>query len=132
MGRLVTRESEIGAAHRLEGPDWKRPSVVPCRGQRDGETLEPAQRHLGEQCVGVAEMPVWRRRAYAGQARCLGDGEAGMALCRDQRQRGFHQRLAQIAVVVTATLKPALGRPAHVTTFYIPGARTPAPVALGH
>ena len=84
IGGLVAGEGEIGAADRLEGAQRIRAAVVPGRGQRGGEALEAAQGDLGQQRLGVAEMAVGRGRADAGQARRLGDGEAGRALFRDQ------------------------------------------------
>ena len=47
-------------------------------------------------------MPIGRGRADAGPARGFGEGEAGRALLGDQFQRGAHQRLLQIAVVIAA------------------------------
>src|SRR5437764_11968612 len=59
-------------------------------------------------------MAVGRRRADPGPARRLGKGKAGRALARDQIERRFDQRLAQIAVVIAAALSRSLFRPPHV------------------
>src|SRR5213593_870461 len=66
-------------------------------------------------------MAVGCRRADAGPARRVGEGEAGRALLRDQIERGADQRLAQIAVVIAAppAVVVALPGPAHVKGFYI-------------
>ena len=81
VGGLVAGEREIGAADRLEGTQRIGAAVVPGGGQRGGEAVEAAQGDLGQQRLGVAEMAVGRGGADAGQARRLGDGEAGGALC---------------------------------------------------
>ena len=77
-------------------------AVVPGARQRRLELLEAAQRDARHQLVAVAEMPIGRRRADAGQARRLGEGEAGRALLGDQLQRRVDQRLVQIAVMIAA------------------------------
>ena len=75
VGRFVAREREVGAAECLESRQCVGPAVVPCGGKRGRETLEAAQRHLGQQRLGVAEMTIRRAGADAGQPRRFGDGE---------------------------------------------------------
>jgi hypothetical protein len=123
--RLIPCERQIGATQCLERAEHIRPTTVPGRGERHGEPLEPTQRHLGQQCLGVAEMPVRRTRTDPRQPRRFGDREARGTLFGDQRQRRLDQRLAQVAVVIAAPLETATG-PAHVREFYIAWQRTPA------
>ena len=95
------------------------PAVVPGARQRRFELLEAAPRDIGQQLVAVAEMAVGRRRADAGPARGLGEGEARRALLGDQFQRRADQRLLEIAVVVAArTRRAAVFGPAHVKSLH--------------
>src|SRR5262245_20966107 len=66
-------------------------------------------------------MAVGCRRADAGPARSLREGEAGRALLGDQFKGGAQQRLLEIAVVVAAVPGPpaTLPGPAHVKSLYI-------------
>ena len=67
IGGLAAGEVEIGPAETLEGGEGIGHAVVPGARQRRLELFEAAQRNFGEQLVAVAEMPVGRRRADAGQ-----------------------------------------------------------------
>ena len=79
---------------------------------------------LGQQFVAVAKMPVGRRRADAGHARGIGEGEPGRALLRDQVERRLQQRLLQIAVVIAALGAALVLAPAHVKRLlHEPGAK---------
>src|SRR5271169_187509 len=67
-------------------------------------------------------MPIGRRRADSGEARGLGEGEAGRTLLGDQLQRGADQRLAQIAVMIAARFIALAGlvlAPTHVKDAYM-------------
>ena len=79
-------------------PAHRRPGAL----QRNGEFLETAPRHVGDEFVAIAEMPVRRGRADAGEARGFGERKTGRAFLGDQLQRGADQRLFQIAVVIAA------------------------------
>ena len=103
-GRLGAGEFEIGLAEPVQRNERIGAAFVPSPRQRRLELLEAAQRHTRHQLVTVAEMPIGRRRADAGKARGLGEGEARRALLGDQLQRGADQRLAQIAVMIAARL----------------------------
>src|SRR6185437_2734782 len=84
-----------------------------------------------EQILGVAEMTVGRGRTDTGEPRGLGDGEAGGPLLGNQMERRIEQRLAQIAVMVTAPLiVAAWSRPAHVNVFYISWSANPLSISL--
>jgi len=79
----------------------------------------------GQKRLGVAEVAIGCTGTDPGETRRLGDGEAGGALFRDQCGSGFNQRLAQVAMVIAASLEAALPRPTHVREFYITeGGRT--------
>ena len=115
VGRLASGESQIGAAQSLEGRERMRPTTVPSLGQRRFELAEPAQRHTGEQFIAVAKMPVGRGRTDAGGASRLRKGEATGPLLGDEVERGPHQGLLEVAVVIAA--RRCL--PAHVNNLYM-------------
>ena len=77
--RLGAGEFEIGLAEPVQRGESVGAAVVPGPRQRRLELLEAAQRHTRHQFVAVAEMPIGRRRADAGEARRLGESEAGRA-----------------------------------------------------
>src|SRR5262249_10253187 len=112
--RLLAGEGEIGLTDALERGEGIRTAVVPGAGQRRRELLEAALGDGGQQLVAVAKVPVWRRRADAGHARGVGEGEAGRALLPNQVERRLQQRLFQIAVMVAALGAALFLAPAHV------------------
>ena len=100
---------------RLQG---RRVAAVPGRVEIGGEALEAKARDLAHQLLAVAEVPVGRGRADTGQARGLGDGEAGWPLLADQAQRRLDQRFAQVSVMISAASRAAWLK-AHVMKVYI-------------
>ena len=54
----------------------------------------------------VAEMPIGRGRTDSNQSGDFREGKTGGAAFSDQIQRGFQQRLAQIAVVIALASAP--------------------------
>src|SRR5262249_46448351 len=78
---------------------------------------EAAPRDVRHQLVAIAEVPIRRRRADAGPARGFSKGEARGPFFGDQFERGTHQGLLQIAVVIPALAAAAL--PVHVKSIYI-------------
>src|SRR6478735_5824270 len=91
------------------------PTVIPRFGQRGLELAEPAQGHTGEQLVAIAKMPIGRGRTDARRARRLRKGKAARPLFGDQVERGPHQGLLEIAVMIAAWRC----LPAHVNGLYI-------------
>src|SRR5262249_37571606 len=115
-------EGEIGAADLLEGGHGIGLAVVPGAAELRLEQLEAPPRHVGHQRIAIAEVAIGGSRAYAGGARGLGEGEAGGALGGAEVEGGADQRLAQIAVVIAATLLVAVAAiplPAHVNSSYM-------------
>src|SRR5262245_26731311 len=113
IGRLITRETKVGAAKALEGRRRARPPVVPGGSEALGETLKALARHVRHQGITVAEMAIGRRRADAGLPGRLGKCEAGGTFLRNEVESGADQRLAQVAVVVAAPSAAAVSGPAH-------------------
>ena len=74
--RLGAGEFEIGLAEPIQRSERVGASAVPGARQRRLELLEAAQRHARHQLVAVAEMPIGRRRADAGEARGLRESES--------------------------------------------------------
>ena len=120
--RLLAGEGEIGTAEILEGRERRRYAVVPRHVELGGEALEAVAGKLGEQRLAIAEMPVWRGGANAGEPRRLGQAEAGRPVLLDQLARRLEQDLLKIAVVIGARPVPALIVGAHVRGFYMKGA----------
>src|SRR5438477_6632193 len=107
-------EGEVGAADILERDKGVRPALFPGAVEAFLEQFEAAARHIGEQCLAVAKMPVGSRRADPGRARRIGEGEPRRPFLGNQVERGADQRLAQIAVVIAATPGGLIvSRPAH-------------------
>src|SRR5277367_1254271 len=119
---LGAGEFEIGLAELVQRGERVGTALVPRPRQRRLELLEAAQRHVRQQLLAVAEMPIGRRRADPGEARGLGESEAGRALLGDQFQGGADQRLAQIAVMIAARFVALAGfvlAPTHVKDAYM-------------
>ena len=93
---------------------------------------KPRRATLGQELVAVAEMPIGRGRTDARPARGFCEGEPGRPLLGDQLERGAHQRLFQIAVMVAARAAfPFVTSPAHVNSIYIVASESSiAPTAL--
>ena len=88
------------------------------RPQRSLKLLEAAPRHIDQQLVAVAIMPVRRGRADTSRTRRLRKGETRRSLAGDQVQRRADQRFLEIAVVIAA--RPVIvPRPAHVNGLYM-------------
>src|SRR6266446_1115223 len=121
IGRFGAGELEIGAAHALEGREGIRLAVIPRPRQRRFEQRKAPQRHTGYEFVAVAEMPVGRCRADAGESCRLRKGEPGRPLAGDQVERRADQRLLEIAVMVAARRRPLVAIPRHVKRVYIAG-----------
>jgi hypothetical protein len=122
VGRgIVAREFQIGLAEPFERGRRVGTSVVPGGRQQCLELLKTALGDAREEFVPVAEVTVRRRRADAGRARGLGEGEAGRSFLGDQVERCLQQRLFQVAVVVSAFAAAAIpiSAPAHVKGYYI-------------
>ena len=113
IGGLAAREGEVGLAQPVEGCTRIGPALVPGGRKLLLEALEAAPRHVGHQGVAVAEMAVGRRRADAGVARGLGEGETCGPFLADQVEGGLDQGLPQVAVMVAAPPAAAVPVPAH-------------------
>src|ERR1700722_19442902 len=121
-GRLSASEFEIGLAEPIQRDEGVGAPGIPGARQGGLELLEAAQRHTRHQLVAVAEMPIGRRRADPGKAGGFGESEAGCPLGRDQLERCADQRLAQVAVMITARrigLAGLVFPPTHVKSPYI-------------
>ena len=70
---------------RVLRPDSVRPMITPL--SQKLELLEATQRHIGEQFVAIAEMPVRSGRTDAGKARRIGERKAGRAFFCNQVER---------------------------------------------
>jgi hypothetical protein len=68
--------------------------------------LEATPGNVAEQLLAVAEVPVARGGADAGEPGRVGEGEAARPLVADQSQRGPDQRLPQIAAMIFAGARP--------------------------
>ena len=104
---LLAGEGEIGAAEILEGRERRRDAVVPRKIQPRGKALEAVAGELGKERIAVAEMPVRRGGAYAGEPCRLGEAEAGRSILLDQLAGRLEQDLFQIAVMIGARPSPA-------------------------
>src|SRR5262249_15144874 len=81
---------------------------------------EAAPRHVDQQFVTVAKMPVRRGRTHSRPSRSFRESKASRSFLGDQLQRRADQGLFQIAVVVAArTRTAALPGPAHVNGIYM-------------
>ena len=131
IGRLVLGELQIGLADAVECREHVGTAAVPGRRKHGLELIKAAPRHVGQQLVAVAKMPVGRRRADPRPARRFREGKAGRTLLRDQFQRGADQGLLEIAVVIAAgTRTSALPGPAHVKGLYMTRAGASNPSLL--
>src|SRR5262252_10066183 len=119
IGWLGAGELEISATQALEGRENVRPAIIPGPRQRRFEQGKAPQRHVGQQFIAVAEMPVRRSRADASKSRRLCKGEPGGPLAGDQIERCTDQRLLQVTVVVTAGRGTVVLIPCHVKGIYI-------------
>jgi hypothetical protein len=80
------------------------------------------QGDVSHQFVAVAKVAIGRRRADSGLARGFGECGSGRPLGRDQFQRRADQRLAQVAVVISARFVPPaifVAAPVCVTDIYM-------------
>jgi hypothetical protein len=104
------------------------PSAVDERAERFGPAIVPGLHEISlklpkstasdfrQEDSAVAEMPIGRGRTDSNQSGDFREGKAGGAAFSDQIQRGFKQRLAQIAVVIALASAPmALFTPDHRT-----------------
>ena len=64
-------------------------------------------------------MPVGGGSTNTHGAGCIGKGEAGRSLFRDQIEGCLDQCLAKIAMMVASSSARPVSRPAHVNGFYI-------------
>src|SRR6516164_4556455 len=119
IGRLVTGEGEISPADIFESSEGVRTAVVPGAVEMRSKQLEPAPRDVGDQRVAVTEMAIGGGGADPGPARGIGKGKPCRALFCNQVEGGLDQRLAQIAVVISAPPARPLFRPPHVNIVYI-------------
>src|SRR5262245_34018580 len=113
VGWLLARETEVGVPQAIERGQRARAAVVPGGGEALSETLEALACHVRHQGIAVAEMAIGRRRADAGLPGCLGEGEAGGTLLRNEVEGGADQRLTQVAVMIAAPPAAAVSGPAH-------------------
>src|SRR5713101_8369597 len=67
IGRFGASELQIGAAHAFEGREGIRLAVIPGARQCRFEQRKAPQRHIGQQFVAVAEMPVSAARLTAAE-----------------------------------------------------------------
>src|SRR5262245_21091237 len=110
---LLARETEVGVPQAIERGQRARAAVVPGGGEALSEALEALACHVRHQGIAVAEMAIGRRRADAGLPGCLGEGEAGGTLLRNEVEGGADQRLTQVAVMIAAPPAAAVSGPAH-------------------
>src|SRR5438067_165380 len=111
---FFAREGEVGAADILERDKGVGPPLVPGAVEAFLEQFEAAARHIGEQCLAVAKIPVGSPRADPCRARRIAEGERRRPFLGKQVGRGADQRLAQIAVVIAAPPgRLIVSRPAH-------------------
>src|SRR5262249_52864211 len=103
-------------------------AVVPGTRQRLGELVEAAPRHVDQEIVAVAEMPVRRGRTDARPARGLGEREPGRPLAGDQVERRLDQRLLEVPVMVAA--RTLVIPPAHVKDIYMSRGRASPIIAV--
>jgi hypothetical protein len=110
----------MGFADPVKCREYIRTTAAPCTCQRSLELLEAAPRHVGQELVAVAEMPIGCGGAYSGPAGGLGKGNAGESFLRNQCQRGPNQGLFEIAMVIPAgARRSALSGPVHVKSLYM-------------
>ena len=118
--RLVAREGEMRPPDVLEGGKRRGAAAVPGFFELGAEALESLPRHVGDEPLPVAVMPIGRGRTHAGGARGFREGEAGQAALGDQVERCPDQRLAQIAVMIAAPARRRpVSRPNHVRISYM-------------
>jgi hypothetical protein len=118
VGWLAICEPKIGFAESVESCEGIWTAAVPGAFKRNRELIEAAPRHIDQQFVAVAKMPVGRRRTHSRPASSFREGEAGRSLLRDQFQRRADQGLFQIAMVIAAGAS-AMPGPAHVKSVYM-------------
>src|SRR5262249_62163111 len=102
VGRAAPGEMEIGFAHAAEGREGIWTAAVPSTCQRKLESIEAAPRHIDQQFVAVAKMPVRRGRTYPCPSCGFREGKPGGSLLRGQIKPRADQGLFQIAIVIAA------------------------------
>src|ERR1700687_2082414 len=120
------------AADVLEGGERRGAPAVPGPLEFGAEALESLPRHVGDEPLAVAIMPIGRGRAHAGGARGFRERKPGQAALGDQVERRPDQRLAQVAVMIAAPARRRpVSRPDHVRISYMnrgAGGRRLAPI----
>src|SRR5262249_18399435 len=118
--RLVAREGKVRAAHVFEGGERGRAPAVPGTLELGAEQVEALARDVRDQGLPVAVMPIGRGRADPGGAGGFREGEAGETALGNEVECRPDQRLAQIAVMITAPARRRpVSRPAHVRISYM-------------
>src|SRR5262249_30059584 len=103
VGRLGFCELEVGFADAIEGREGIWPAAVPSACKPSFELSEPAPRHVDQQFIAVAKMPIGRGGTHPRPSRSFRESETGRSLLCDQLQRRAGQGLFQIAMVIAAT-----------------------------
>jgi hypothetical protein len=93
---------EISLAHAVQGRKGVGTACVPGACKHGFELIEPAPRHVDQQFVAVAKMPVRRGRTHSRPSRSFREGKAGGPFLGNQLERRADQGLFQIAVVIAA------------------------------
>ena len=94
VGRLALGESKIDFAKAVKGCERIWTAAAPGACERDRECIEPAPRHVNQEFVTVAEVPVWRRWTYSCPSGSFREGETGGPLLRNQLQCRADQSLS--------------------------------------
>jgi len=102
VGRLAPCESEIGFADTVEGCEGIWTAAVPSACKRNFELIKPAPRHVDQQFVAVAKVPVRRGRTHPRPSCSFRESKASGSLLRNQLQGRADQGLFQIAMVIAA------------------------------
>jgi hypothetical protein len=93
---------QVGFADAIEGREGIWTAAVPSACKRSFELSEPAPRHVDQQFIAIAKMPVGRGGTHPRPSRSLRESKAGWSLLCDQLQRRADQGLFQIAMVIAA------------------------------
>jgi len=105
--RLRAGKIQIGRADPAKRRCRLGPTAVPGGGKARSELLKAPPRKFGDQGAAIIEVTIGRGRRNARKLGGFGEGESARAALSDERARRFDQRIAQIAVVVAATVNMA-------------------------